>query len=266
MFKTDTPTIMEYKDQITDFICRYAINSGHKKGVLGLSGGVDSALTYFLTCEALGEQNTIGVLMPYKTSNKSLTENAEKLIEMKGGIKKHCEISGPVDSFREIFGDVPDIRLGNIMARTRMITLYDIASQVDGLVIGTGNKTEILLGYFTVYGDGGCSMEPLGDLYKTEVWKMAEYVGIPDKIITEKPTADLWAGQTDEGELGISYRTADSILYLIVEKNFRRSEVITEGYREEDIDRVIELMRKSRFKRHTPPVPCLRAQNSSKFL
>lgn len=266
MFKTDTPTIIEYKDIIVDFIRQYAMNSCHKKAVVGLSGGVDSALTYFLTCEALGEQNTIGIIMPYKTSNKSLTENAEKLIEMKGGIKKYYEISGPVDSFREIFGDVSDIRLGNIMARTRMITLYDTASRAEGLVIGTSNKTEILLGYFTVYGDGGCSMEPLGDLYKTEVWEMAGYVGIPDKIITEKPTADLWAGQTDEAELGILYRTADSILYLLVEKNFSRSEIIDEGYRKEDIDRVIDLMKKSRFKRHTPPVPGLRSQNSSKFL
>jgi NAD+ synthase len=266
MIKTDKETLELYRSKIVEFIKEYTYNSGHKTGVVGLSGGVDSSLTYSLTCEALGEKNTIGVVMPYKTSKKKFKENAEKLTQLKGGQIRYHEITGIVDSFREQFENITSIRLGNIMARTRMIVLYDTASQFKGLVMGTGNKTEILLGYFTVYGDGGCSLEPLGDLYKTQVWEMAKLIGVPDEIINEKPSADLWEGQTDEEELGITYKKSDSILYLLFEKCFTKEEAISEGYSPKDIDRVIELVKKTCFKRHPPPVPLLRTQNINKYL
>jgi len=266
MIKTDKATLEQYRAKIVDFIKEYTHNSGHKTGVVGLSGGVDSSLTYSLTCEAIGEKNTIGVIMPYKTSKKKFKMNAEKLVQLKGGRIRYHEITDIVDSFKKQFENITSIRLGNIMARTRMIILYDTASQFNGLVMGTGNKTEILLGYFTVYGDGGCSIEPLGELYKTQVWEMAKLVGVPDDIINEKPTADLWEGQTDEEELGILYKKADSILYLLFEKHFTREEALSEGYSSKEIGRVVDLAKKSCFKRHTPPSPLLRTQNINKYL
>ena len=266
IYKTDQATLKEYKDRIVSFIHEYSLNAGKTRGVIGLSGGVDSSLTYFLTCEALGEKNIIGVLMPYKTSAEQSMNNAQKLIEMKSGIKRYYDITRAVDSLREISDHMTNIRLGNIIARVRMITLYDISSETNALVIGTGNKTEILLGYFTIYGDGGCSIEPLGDLYKTEVWDIARLVGIPDEIITQKPSADLWDGQTDETELGITYKTADNILYLLIERNFTIKEIEAQGFNGGDINRIIILINRSRFKRNTPPAPCLRKQNRDEFL
>jgi NAD+ synthase len=266
MIKTDKDTLMQYKNRIIEFIRQYTVESGHSAGIVGLSGGVDSSLTYSLTCEALGSDKTIGVIMPYKTSKKSFEENARALADLKGGRLKYYEITGAVDCFKRQFENLTSIRLGNIMARVRMITLYDTASQFDGLVMGTSNKTETLLGYFTVYGDGGCSIEPLGDLYKTQVWEMAKIVGVPDEIINETPTADLWVGQSDEKELGITYAKADAILYLLFEKSLTRDETIAEGYTEKEIDRVIDLAKRSRFKRHIPPAPRLRNQDISKYL
>jgi NAD+ synthase len=266
MIKTDKDTLVQYKDKIVEFIRQYTLESGQTSGVVGLSGGVDSSLTYSLTCEALGESNTIGVIMPYKTSKKRFEENAKALAELKGGMLKYYDITDVVDSFKKQFDNPTSIRLGNIMARVRMITLYDTAYQFNGLVMGTGNKTEILLGYFTVYGDGGCSIEPLGDLYKTQVWEMAKIVGVPYEIINETPTADLWTGQSDEKELGITYTRADAVLYLLFEKCFTREEAIAEGYTAKEIDRVIDLAKKSYFKRHTPPAPRLRTPSTSKYL
>jgi NAD+ synthase len=229
-------------------------------------GEVRGALTYFLLCEALGEMNTIGVLMPYRTTAEKFTLNAQKLIEIKGGKKRCFDISESVDSFKKISDKMTNLRIGNIMARSRMITLFDIASEERGLVIGTGNKTEILLGYFTLFGDGGCSIEPLGDLYKTEVYEMARLVGVPDEIIEQIPTADLWKGQTDEGELGISYKTADTILYLLIEKNFTEKEIEAYGFKSDEIRRIESRMKNSIFKRRTPLVPCLRKQNRDEFI
>jgi NAD+ synthase len=266
LFPIDPSTIKVYKDQIVQFIRDYLLNSGHTIAVLGLSGGIDSALTYLLSCEALGEMNTIGVLMPYRDSAEKFTLNAQKLIDMKGGKKRHFNISESVDSFRKISNRMTDLRIGNIMARSRMIALFDIASEERGLVIGTGNKTEILLGYFTLFGDGGCSIEPLGDLYKTEVYEMARLVGVPDEIINQIPTADLWNGQTDEGELGISYKTADTILYFLIEKNFTEKEIEAHGIESDDIRRIVTRMKNSKFKRTTPPVPNLRKQNRDEFI
>ncbi len=266
MFQTNSKRLESLKNQIVSFIREYVQGSGHKKGIIGLSGGVDSSLVYLLTCEALGVKNCIAVMMPYKTTRSESVKNAEKLIKQKGGIKRYYNISDVVDQFITLFGDISRIRLGNIQARTRMITLYNVASETGGLVMGTGNKTELLLGYFTLYGDGGCSIEPLGDLYKTEVWELASWIGIPDEIVSKKPSAELWENQTDESELGITYQTADAILYLLIENNHSPDEIETKGYKRQDIDKIIELVRKSRFKRHSPPAPVLRQYNFQEFL
>jgi NAD+ synthase len=250
--------ITRYREEIVAFIRDYMKTAGLSKGVLGLSGGVDSALCYVLACEALGPQNVVGVLLPTENTGERFLENARLLVEMKGGVERTIDITPVVDRFERILSPLPRSRLGNIAARVRMIFLYDVSAEVGGLVIGTGNRTELLLGYFTVFGDGGCGMEPIGDLYKTEVWEMAKLVGVPDRIIEEKPTAGLWKGQTDEGELGLSYSEADAILRLLVDGRFTAEQVEKGGFDRAKIDRVISLMGSSRYKRRMPPVARLR--------
>jgi NAD+ synthase len=261
MVATDNRTLEEYKKRVISFIRDYMKSAGLRKGIVGLSGGVDSALTYFLTCEAIGTANTIAVLMPYKTSKKFSVEFADRLIALKNGKRIYFDITGMIEAFLQHAGNTSKTRLGNLMARIRMLILYDVAAEQEGLVVGTGNKTEIMLGYFTVYGDGGCALEPLGDLYKTEVWELARLVGIPKEIIRQTPTADLWKGQTDEAELGIDYPTADSILFCIIEKNYTNKDLIDGGFQQAHIDRVFELVKSSRFKRKIPPRPHLRSYN-----
>ncbi|UCB46859.1 MAG: NAD+ synthase [Spirochaetota bacterium] len=266
MFAQDKQSLERIRSQIVTFIKDYVHSSGHKKAVVGLSGGVDSSLSYFLTCDALGAKNTIGVIMPSRLSNKESRENAEELIKLKKGIKQYYDISSIVEKFGSVLDESEKnkrsrIRIGNIQARTRMIILYDVASREGGLVIGTGNKTELLTGYFTLYGDGGCSIEPLGDLYKTEVWELAQIVGVPKKIISRKPTAELWENQTDETELGIKYRTLDEILWYYIERNNNPDEIVKFGYEREIVEKVVALVKRTKFKRHTPPSPVLRRYN-----
>ncbi len=260
MIHTDQQTLQVYKKRIVSFTREYTKNAGLSRGVIGLSGGVDSALSYFLVCEALEARNVIAVIMPYRTTEERFRENTRALIQLTNGEERYHDITSMVDSFRTQLDTLSDIRLGNIMARVRMTLLYDIASEKSGLVIGTSNKTEILLGYFTVYGDGGCGIEPLGDLYKTEVWEMARLVGIPDEIVNQSPSAGFWKGQTDESELSITYKTADSILHLLIEKNFTAEEIESHGFRRMDIERVLSLVRRARFKRHMPPIVPLKNQ------
>jgi NAD+ synthase len=276
MFARDRSTLLEMKDRITTFLREYIGGTGYSRGVVGLSGGVDSALSYSLTCEALGAENTIGVIMPSSFSSRESLENAERIVKIYSGVKRIYDISPVVDAFSTLLDaasvdessvdEDSRIRLGNIQARTRMIILYNVASEVGGLVVGTGNKSELLAGYFTQYGDGGCSIEPLGDLYKTEVWELARLVGIPKEIIDRTPSAELWKNQTDESELGIQYQTLDEVLFLLIEKNHTPEEIEALGYGREKVDTIVELIEKSRFKRRTPPSPQLRRYNAQELL
>lgn len=281
MFERDASRLMEKRVHIVSFIRDYIGGSGCDKGVVGLSGGIDSALSYFLTCEALGPANTIGVIMPSKLSSEESVKNAEKILAINSGMKRYYDISPVVDGFRKLLGadshregslkegslgEGARLRLGNIQARTRMIILYNVASEIGGLVVGTGNKTEILTGYFTQYGDGGVSFEPLGDLYKTEVWELAKLVGIPEEIIKRPPSAELWKDQTDEGELGMPYKTLDEVLFLLIEKNHLPGEIEALGYDRKIVDRTVELVKRSRYKRHTPPYPQLQKYNTQELL
>lgn len=271
MLTEDKSVLMEMRVRIVSFIKDYIGGSKHKKGVVGLSGGIDSALSYTLTCEALGAENTIGVIMPSELSGRESFKNAEKIVEIHNGIKRFYDICSVIDTFSSLLGESSPgtgsrVRLGNIQARTRMIILYHVASEVGGLVVGTGNKSELLTGYFTQYGDGGCSLEPLGDLYKTEVWELARLVGIPQEIIDRPPSAELWKDQTDESELGVPYKTLDEVLFLLIEKNHSPEEIEAFGYGRDIVDRIVELVERSKFKRHTPPSPQLRRYNAQELL
>ena len=202
---------------LTGFIRQEVRRAGFERGVVGVSGGVDSALTCFLAAEALGPQNVLAVLMPYRSSSHDSEQHALQVVQTAGVGHVVLPITDMADG---LLGQLPQadrIRAGNVMARCRMIVLYDQSAEFQGLVIGTGNKTEILLGYTTQYGDAACALNPVGDLYKTQLRQLAAAVGVPQPVLDKAPTADLWAGQTDEGELGFTYAEVDRLLYLLVD-------------------------------------------------
>jgi NAD+ synthase len=266
MFARDKNSLRVIKRRIVEFIAGYVENAGAQKGIVGLSGGVDSAVSYALTCEALGSENTIGVIMSSALSTAESVEHAQSVVETHGGIVRRYDIAPAVETFRFLLNEHTRVRLGNIQARIRMIILYNISSETGGLVIGTGNRSEMLTGYFTQYGDGGCAIEPLGELYKTEVWALGRELGVPEAILVRPPTAELWEDQTDEGEIGIPYKILDEVLFLLIERNHSPAEIISRGYGPDTVERIIELVEKSRFKRHTPPLPRIRTDNRETLL
>jgi len=244
------------KEKIIAFIRSYCKDSGFSKGIIGLSGGVDSSLVAYLAVEALYKDNVIGAMMPYKTSRDDSLEDGKLIAEILK-IKYYTrDITPMVDAYFNTYDpDADRLRKGNMKARMRMCTIYDLAAQERALVLGTGNRTELLLGYVTQYGDGACALEPLGCLYKTEVWKLAEMVGVPQQIVEKTPTADLWEGQTDEGELGLTYQHADEILYNILEKNISIDQLVNMGFEKHDVIHIIDIMNRNRFKQTVPPNP-----------
>lgn len=245
--------IANEKNRIISFIKKYVHNAGFKKGIIGLSGGLDSSVSAYLTVEALGKENVIVVIMPYKTLSSTNVEDA-KINAQNLSIKYYiCEISQMVDSYFDQYEkNANKLRRGNRMARERMCILYDLSAKESALVIGTGNKTEIYLGYVTQFGDSACAIEPLGHLYKTEVFDLAKYLEIPSHIINKTPSADLWQGQTDEDELGIKYEVADEILYYILDEKLSDEEIIKKGFSNDEIVHIKNLMEKSEFKRRMP--------------
>jgi len=240
--------------KLTGFIESEVARAGLERAVVGLSGGVDSALSCCLAVEALGPQNVLAVRMPYKTSARDTLEHAQWVIEKTAVQFLTVPITEMVDPLFERFPEAREIRRGNAMARARMIVLYDQSAAFRGLVVGTGNKTEILLGYTTLYGDSACALNPIGDLYKTQVRQLARAMGIPAEIIEKPPSAGLWAGQTDEGELGFTYEEVDRLLYLLVEKRYTPKECVEAGLAEDFVQRVIERMQRNYFKRVMPPI------------
>ncbi|MBI3244601.1 MAG: NAD+ synthase [Chloroflexi bacterium] len=238
---------------LVSFIREEVTRTGLSRAVIGLSGGIDSALSCALAVEALGAGNVLAVRMPYKTSSPESLADADLLIN-KFNLHNNLvvEITSMVDPLFEHVPDADSKRRGNAMARARMIVLYDQSSAFNGLVIGTGNKTEILLGYTTIFGDAASALNPLGDLYKTQVRQLATAVGVPAPIIDKPPTADLWMGQTDEGELGFTYERVDQLLYLLVDQRYRRDEAIAAGFEPEFVDRVLTTIRRNQFKRMPP--------------
>lgn len=239
---------------LTGFIKSEITRTGLARAVINLSGGIDSALSCVLSAEALGPENVLAIRLPYKTSSADSLEHAQMIIDQTGVQSITVEITGMVDPLIERFPDMSPVRKGNIMARARMIVLYDQTVAFDGLAVGTGNKTEILLGYTTLYGDSACAINPIGDLYKTQVRQLSRALGVPAEIIDKAPTADLWTGQTDEGELGFTYAEVDKLLYLLIDERYTPEECIEAGFPSTFVRAVVERVRLNQFKRVLPPV------------
>ena len=249
------------RNVLIHFIREEFHKAGFRKAVIGISGGVDSALSTFLAVMALGKENVIGISMPYKTSSQISVEDARLVAEVLEIEFHEIDITPQVDAYYERFPDADDIRRGNKMARERMSILYDFAHWKGALVLGTSNKSELLIGYSTRWGDGAHDINPLGDLYKTQVWEMAEFVGVPERIVKKKPSADLWPGQTDEGEIGFSYHLLDQILVGYVDLRLREEELIKAGYSEQVVKKVLKMVQRSQYKRKVPII-CKIAQRT----
>lgn len=227
---------------------------GVERVVLGLSGGVDSALAAFLAAEALGPENVLGIRMPYRESSKESLEHAQLVIDATGIATETIEITPQIDAYFARFPDATPLRRGNKMARERMTILYDHSASWRALVLGTSNKTELLLGYGTLHGDMASALNPLGDLYKTQVWALSEAVGVPAPVVQKQPSADLWQGQTDEHELGFEYREVDRLLYLMIDERWEDEELAAAGFAGAFVERVRGMVQRSQFKRRLPVI------------
>jgi len=227
---------------------------GFQRVVIGLSGGVDSSLAATLAARALGPANVKGLLMPYRLSDPRSQRDAEAVVRQLGIDHEVVDISPQIDAYFARYPDAEPARRGNKMARERMTILYDQSWGWQALVLGTSNKTELLLGYGTIYGDMASAVNPIGDLYKTQVWQLADALGVPTAIVQKAPSADLWAGQTDEVELGFQYREVDRLLYYLIERRYSLAELEREGFARSFIDVVMGKVRDSQYKRRLPVI------------
>lgn len=239
---------------IGEFIRGQLRQAGFERTVLGLSGGIDSALVSYLVAEAIGPERLLCVLMPYRTSSPASRTDAEEVVRRLGCSAEVVDITPMVDGFYGKDTDASALRRGNFMARMRMSVLYDRSVTWGGLVVGTGNKTESLIGYTTVFGDSACAFNPIGDLYKSQVRQMAAAIGVPGEIIAKAPSADLWPDQTDEGEGGFSYPQLDRLLFWRIDKRRSIDEVIALGFERSLVERVDRMVAGAEFKRQVPPI------------
>jgi len=239
-------------DLLVDFIRRETRKAGCFRAVVGLSGGVDSAVAAALGVRALGAGSVLCALLPYRTSSPDSLVDARRLVRRLGARSTRVEITPMIDAYFGRRGRVPALRRGNKMARERMAVLYDLSAREGGLVLGTSNKTELLLGYGTIFGDLACALNPLGDLYKTQVRHLALHLGVPRSIALKVATADLWRGQTDEEEMGMTYDEVDRLLHLLVDRRASPEEATAMGFARPLVRRVLARVRASQFKRRTP--------------
>ena len=244
--------LKEVHSELVEFLRESFKKAGFSKAVLGLSGGIDSALVAYLLRDALGKENVLAIMMPYKSSNPDSLNHAKLVIEDLGINSKTIEITDMIDAYFKNEEEATSLRMGNKMARERMSILYDYSSKENALVIGTSNKTEIYLGYSTQFGDSACALNPIGDLYKTNIWDLSRYLKIPNELIEKKPSADLWEGQTDEQEMGLTYKEADQVLYRMLEENKKVEEVLAEGFNKDLVDNIVRRMNRSEYKRRMP--------------
>ncbi len=235
---------------LTSFVADAVATAGARGVTVGLSGGIDSALAAALAVRALGRERVHAFFMPYRTSNPESARDAAAVATSLGLSLATIDITPQIDAyFSAVDPEADAVRRGNKMARERMTILFDQAKKLGGLVLGTSNKTEILLGYSTVFGDNASSFNPLGDLYKQQVWQLSRALGLPREVVDKRPSADLWPGQTDEAELGFDYETADEVLYLLFDQGLLPDEVVERGYPEPTVRRIVALERANRFKR-----------------
>ncbi|MEI7748397.1 MAG: NAD+ synthase [Chlorobiaceae bacterium] len=249
---------------VEDILKAFLFNEIRKFGfnsiVLGLSGGIDSAVVCELAVRALGPDNVLALMMPYSSSSPESIEHAELMIRKLGIRSEEIAISGVVDSFFSLIPKDQLLRRGNIMARTRMVFLYDVSARDGRLVAGTSNKTELLLGYGTMFGDMASAVNPIGDLYKTQIRGLARHLCIPEPIIVKSPSADLWEGQSDEADLGFSYEAVDLLLYMMLEKRMDKQAILAEGVAESFYDRVRQMVVRNQYKRMMPVIAKISAR------
>jgi NAD+ synthase len=247
---------------IGQFIRGQLRQAGFERAVLGLSGGIDSALVAYLVAEAIGADKLLCVLMPYQTSSPASQSDAEEVVRRLGAASEVVDISPMVDGFFANDPEASPLRRGNFMARQRMAVLYDRSVTWRGLVVGTGNKTESLIGYTTLFGDSASAFNPIGDLYKSQVRQLAAAIGVPEAIIRKAPSADLWPGQTDEIEAGFSYPELDRLLFWRIDKRRTDEEMAGLGFAPELVARVDRMIATSEFKRQVPPIAKLGTRTS----
>jgi len=239
---------------LTRFICDELAKFGFRKGILGLSGGLDSSVCAALAARALGPRNVLGLIMPYGDAFAAEVRDAEKVGRILGIGTRTIDIAPQVDAYFAAHPTRNRVLRGNKMARERMSILYDYSAREKALILGTSNKTELLIGYGTIHGDMASGINPMGDLYKTQVRELGRHLAIPASIIRKAPTAGLWSGQTDEQEIGLSYGELDRILENIVEKRKSGPELAKAGFKPGTVRRVMEMIRNSEFKRKLPPI------------
>ncbi|MBI5867691.1 MAG: NAD+ synthase [candidate division Zixibacteria bacterium] len=239
---------------IIDFLAGHFAKKGFADAVLGVSGGVDSAVGAVLAVEALGASHVKGLAMPAGSSDPASLRDAETVASAFGFELLLRPVGPVVDAFFDGSANVDRMRIGNAAARARMMRLFDYSYEHHALVIGTSNKTELLLGYGTWYGDLACSINPIGDLYKTQIWQLADFLGVPATVIHKAPSADLWPGQTDEGELGFAYEDVDQLLYLMIDGEYSFEALVDHGFSPEFIRKVVGRITSSQFKRSLPTI------------
>jgi len=243
---------------VTEILCRFIRKeiqrAGFEHAVVGLSGGIDSSVVTYLVARSLGAENVLAVTMPYKTSSEATRRDSQAVLDQLGVQTVDVPITDSIDAYFARFPDASQMRLANKCARERMTVLYDQSAAFEALVVGTSNKSELLLGYGTQFGDMASAINPVGDLYKTQLYQLAEYLGVPEQIRKKRPTGDLWIGQTDEGELGFSYAEVDQLLVLMVDRRWHRAELIRAGFEKTFVDRVATMIRRNHYKRRMPVI------------
>ncbi len=237
---------------LTGFLKSEISRVGFTRAIIGLSGGIDSAVSCALAAEALGPQNVLAVRMPYKSSSSDSLVDAEKTAQGLGVRMDTIDITPMIEPVIQREPNMSNLRKGNLMARARMIVLYDQSEAFKGLVVGTSNKTEILLGYTTLWGDMASAINPIGDLYKTQLRQLAAALKIPKNVLEKPPSADLWQGQTDETELGFTYEEVDKLLYLLVDQRCILEDCVEAGFEKTFVETIINRIRRSQYKRMMP--------------
>jgi len=269
MTSTETRSPLHLSSELTctflaHFIREEVTKTGFQKVVLGLSGGIDSALAAYLAVKALGPENVHVICMPYKTSNPQSLEHAKLCADALGLDFVVEEITPMADAYFERHPELSAHRRGNVMARQRMIVLFDASAALPALVLGTSNKTELLLGYGTLHGDLASALNPLGDLYKTQVRQLSRHLGVPEPIITKPPSADLFEGQTDEADLGYTYEEVDRLLHVLVDERLTDEQILALGFDAAMLDSVKTRIRRNHFKRKPPILPKVSARTLDK--